>query len=262
MQLKENNGFTLIESMMVMGIFSILIGMASLVLFSGQTVWATLDTQTQLQENLRNTMERVSKELKESGADGNGVMRLTIGDGTGVNNSDVITFSIPVCVCSNIAVDANGDVSSWGAPLTWGGLSCIADANTIIPGSNGKVDICHLPPGNPGNPQDLNVAPSAVSAHLAHGDWVGTCAPCTTDNSKFIEYRLNAGNQLVRRVLDNNAVPVREDVFAQNITDFQASLNGSQDVVTMIVTASRSTVLNRQLTRASSMDVYLRNKGL
>ena len=80
-------------------------------------------------------------------------------------------------------------------------------------------------------------------------------------NNKFIEYRLNTDNQLVRRVLDNNAVLVREDVFAQNISDFQAILSGSQDVVTMVVTASRNTVFNRQMTRTSSIDVFLRNRG-
>ena len=33
-----------------------------------------------------------------------------------------------------------------------------------------KVDICHLPPGNPANPQLISVGASAVPAHLAHGD--------------------------------------------------------------------------------------------
>ena len=39
----------------------------------------------------------------------------------------------------------------------------------------GKVIICHLPPGNPRNPQTIAVAPSAVSMHLDHGDHVGRC---------------------------------------------------------------------------------------
>lgn len=40
---------------------------------------------------------------------------------------------------------------------------------------DGKVLICHIPPGNPSNSNTLSVAPSAVSAHLAHGDKLGTC---------------------------------------------------------------------------------------
>lgn len=35
--------------------------------------------------------------------------------------------------------------------------------------------ICHFPPGNPKQSQTLTVGPSAVSAHLAHGDRYGEC---------------------------------------------------------------------------------------
>ncbi len=40
-----------------------------------------------------------------------------------------------------------------------------------------KVVLCHVPPGNPGNPQTLCIAPSAVPAHLANhpGDCLGPC---------------------------------------------------------------------------------------
>lgn len=38
-----------------------------------------------------------------------------------------------------------------------------------------KVLICHIPPGNPGNAHTISVAPSAVPAHLAHGDTMGPC---------------------------------------------------------------------------------------
>lgn len=43
-----------------------------------------------------------------------------------------------------------------------------------------KVEICHIPPGNPGNPLTLCVAVSAVADHLAHGDMI---AACGTDHS-------------------------------------------------------------------------------
>ena len=39
----------------------------------------------------------------------------------------------------------------------------------------GKVTICHLPPGNPSNAQIITVSASAVRAHLAHGDTIGVC---------------------------------------------------------------------------------------
>ncbi len=44
-----------------------------------------------------------------------------------------------------------------------------------------KVHICHFPPGNPGNFQQLVVAAAAVPAHLAHGDRMGDC-PCRSDD--------------------------------------------------------------------------------
>ena len=39
-----------------------------------------------------------------------------------------------------------------------------------------KVIVCHVPPGNPENPQTIEVAESALPAHLAHGDTEGECA--------------------------------------------------------------------------------------
>ncbi len=37
------------------------------------------------------------------------------------------------------------------------------------------VEICHIPPGNPDQRHTISVAPSAVAAHLAHGDYLGAC---------------------------------------------------------------------------------------
>ncbi len=42
-------------------------------------------------------------------------------------------------------------------------------------GGGGKVEICHVPPGNPGNAHTLSVSENAVQAHLAHGDTLGPC---------------------------------------------------------------------------------------
>jgi hypothetical protein len=48
--------------------------------------------------------------------------------------------------------------------------------------SNGqpKVQICHVPPGNPGNENNICVSPNAVPAHLIGGPGHGTCylGPC------------------------------------------------------------------------------------
>ncbi len=38
-----------------------------------------------------------------------------------------------------------------------------------------KVDVCHIPPGNPDNAHTITVGEPAVDAHLAHGDFLGHC---------------------------------------------------------------------------------------
>lgn len=55
---------------------------------------------------------------------------------------------------------------------------------TTSGGEPGKVDICHIPPGNPANAHTIHVSSSAVPAHLAHGDLLGAC-----------EYEPDAGDE-------------------------------------------------------------------
>jgi hypothetical protein len=43
-----------------------------------------------------------------------------------------------------------------------------------------KITICHIPPGNSGNPQTIEIPLSAWPAHQAHGDVVGACAETPT----------------------------------------------------------------------------------
>jgi hypothetical protein len=40
---------------------------------------------------------------------------------------------------------------------------------------DGKVTICHIPPGNPDNAHTIRVSVNALPAHLAHGDTLGPC---------------------------------------------------------------------------------------
>jgi hypothetical protein len=55
------------------------------------------------------------------------------------------------------------------------------DLDSLAAGGVDKVLICHIPPGNPDNRHDIVVGAPAVPAHLAHGDFVGTCDdPCLT----------------------------------------------------------------------------------
>ena len=38
-----------------------------------------------------------------------------------------------------------------------------------------KVEVCHIPPGNPANFHTITISENALSAHLAHGDLAGGC---------------------------------------------------------------------------------------
>jgi hypothetical protein len=53
------------------------------------------------------------------------------------------------------------------------------DASGVASGSGSqggdKQAVCHIPPGNPDNPQTIVVSESAVPTHLEHGDTLGPC---------------------------------------------------------------------------------------
>jgi 5'-nucleotidase len=40
---------------------------------------------------------------------------------------------------------------------------------------NAKVEVCHIPPGNPSNYHTIRISEKALKAHLAHGDVAGDC---------------------------------------------------------------------------------------
>jgi hypothetical protein len=48
-------------------------------------------------------------------------------------------------------------------------------AFAFSPENGDKVTVCHMPPGNPENVQEIEVSENAVDAHLEHGDKVGHC---------------------------------------------------------------------------------------
>jgi plastocyanin len=53
-----------------------------------------------------------------------------------------------------------------------------------------KVTICHIPPGNPENPQTLEISPSALQTHLNHGDSQSKCnSNDNLDNPNVLEIR-------------------------------------------------------------------------
>ncbi len=55
---------------------------------------------------------------------------------------------------------------------------CIGIAGFHVAGAmaqGARVDVCHIPPGNPENAHTITISENALSAHLDHGDRVGAC---------------------------------------------------------------------------------------
>ena len=55
-----------------------------------------------------------------------------------------------------------------------------------------KIILCHVPPGNSGNPQSICIAPNAIPAHLSNhqGDCIG---PCTLRSDPVMEAEVETG---------------------------------------------------------------------
>lgn len=125
MSMKRQNknilGFSLVELMVVILILTSMMGGVYLSLRTGSDSWCSVDSQMQINDNLRLMVEKISKELRETGYDLNGVAQFTIYNGTGVGGSDILRFSMPVqCSSNSTVLDVNGNVAYWRAPLTWG----------------------------------------------------------------------------------------------------------------------------------------------
>lgn len=83
---KRNYGFSLTEVMVVLAVFTIIMLAIYAILFAGEKNWQTANIKSQLQQSLRNMLDTMIDELRQSAP-----AQITIGNG-----ADSITFSIPV----------------------------------------------------------------------------------------------------------------------------------------------------------------------
>jgi hypothetical protein len=96
-----------------------------------------------------------------------------------------------------------------------------------VPGSNGKVYICHAPPGNPTNTSTLAVSTNAVPTHLSsHStDRLGTCEQsCNNSNAKMIAGKPAIGDEIKVYPNPNNGtftleLPYVSDKALLSVTD-------------------------------------------
>ena len=54
-------------------------------------------------------------------------------------------------------------------------LSLVWLATPALAGRPHRVEVCHVPPGNPANAHTIRISPNALWAHLRHGDVPGAC---------------------------------------------------------------------------------------
>ncbi len=74
-------------------------------------------------------------------------------------------------ICAQTLADFDGELSFRRLSLEFGSLRA----------SEEKVELCHIPAGNPDNRHTINVGASAQAAHLAHGDYLGPCRDLIED---------------------------------------------------------------------------------
>jgi len=106
-------GFTLVELMVVIFIFSIIMAATFAVLSIGRQSWHTGSTQVELQQETRRAMDRMVKELRQSGQT---TIVGVLADG---NPYFAITFQLPEDAGSDDdALDGTGNIE-WGNQITY-----------------------------------------------------------------------------------------------------------------------------------------------
>ena len=99
---------------------------------------------------------------------------------------------------------------------------------------NDKIEICHIPPGNPNNPQTITISKSALATHLSHGDHKGECEDDEDDDEhdgKSGTATITLFKALTR---DNNPPPYPDLDFQMKISNTTKTIdvaNGTTIIV-------------------------------
>jgi len=75
-----------------------------------------------------------------------------------------------------------------------------------------KIEICHVPPGNPDNAHTLSISVNAMRAHLAHGDYMDECTENGTDETEE-EFELTVRAETLG---DKSEVKVKLEFLTEN----------------------------------------------
>lgn len=114
---------------------------------------------------------------------------------------------------------------------------------------------------------DANGNPSYWGASFNWGCNSYACmdanADCSVLEYKYIEYSLNASNQLERKVLNAafNTVNASTTIAGNDIINFQISLSADTHIITFVLNGQKKSPTGRIVTVTYSNDVLLNNLG-
>ncbi|MCH8852528.1 MAG: thrombospondin type 3 repeat-containing protein, partial [Planctomycetes bacterium] len=107
-------------------------------------------------------------------------------------------------VCAQADADFDGLVSAGKVKVEFGALKQ----------GESKVELCHVPPGDPDAQHTITIGESAVEAHMAHGDELGACtadgespddpAPLDTDGDGVLDEADSCADTLTGAPVDSS----------------------------------------------------------
>ena len=114
------------------------------------------------------------------------------------------------------SIDVNPNTTSTYTVEVWDANGCTVNATTNgttvtvlnrCGNNNQKVVICHVPPGNTGNPQTICISPNALNPHLStlwdlHGE--DYCGPCQSSSALTLGNTNDGDNTFIRAGINMN----------------------------------------------------------
>jgi len=90
---------------------------------------------------------------------------------------------------------------------------------------NKKVEVCHIPPGNPSNAHVICISKNAVPAHLENGDHLGYCGnPCLEDLNPYKSVIAEPGQEHSHNLMEVFPNPSNGSFITKFILEYDSKL--------------------------------------
>jgi PKD repeat protein len=128
--------------------------------------------------------------------------------------------------------------NNFGCKTTCTVTFCVKDVRAPSNGNNQKIYVCHIPPGNPLNPQTISISVNGVPAHvcLHGGDQLGYCGQ-------------TCGAPVARYITGNGPATPDQVTIAPNPNTgvFKVTLPHVEDQAQLLVTDMQGKVIQRRM---------------